>query len=53
MRYTGWRAENTGEKRPPKKGEWFLSGAIVEAYYAPNDLTTPYHIARLIPPMGK
>ncbi len=42
------RAKWTGEKRCPKKGEWYLSGAIVEAYRAPNDLTTPYHIAKLI-----
>lgn len=34
-----------GEKRAPKKGEFYLSGAIVEAYRAPNDLTTEYHIA--------
>lgn len=38
----------TGEKRPPKRGEWYLSGASVEAYRAPNDLSTPYHIARLV-----
>lgn len=31
-------------KRAPKKGEWYLSGAIVEAYQAPNDLTTEYTI---------
>jgi len=30
--------------RAPKKGEWYLSGAIVEAYQAPNDLTTEYTI---------
>lgn len=41
-------AEATGEKRPPKKGEWYLSGAIAEAWRAPNDLTTPYHLARLV-----
>lgn len=41
-------ALSTGEFRPPKKGEWYLSGATVEAYYAPNDLSTPYHIARLV-----
>jgi len=28
--------------RPPKKGEYYLSGAIVEAYRAPNDFSTPY-----------
>lgn len=32
----------------PKRGEWYLSGAVPEAYKAPNDLTTPYHIARLV-----
>lgn len=31
-------------KRAPKKGEWYLSGAIVEAYQAPNDLTDEYTI---------
>lgn len=30
--------------RPPKKGEWFLSGAKVEAYLAPNDLLGTYLI---------
>jgi hypothetical protein len=30
--------------RPPKKGEFYLSGAIVQAYRAPNDLSTPYHV---------
>ena len=44
----GCKAESTGEKRPPKKGEWYLSGSIVEAYYAPNDLPTPFVIARLV-----
>jgi hypothetical protein len=37
-----------GEKRPPKKGEWYLSGSVVEAYKALNDLSDPYHIARLV-----
>lgn len=41
-------AEPTGEKRPPLKGEWFLSGAEAAAYRAPNDLSTPYHIATLV-----
>jgi hypothetical protein len=40
-------AQYIGEKRPPKKGEWYLSGAIVEAYLSPG-LSTPYHIARLV-----
>lgn len=42
------RARWTGEKRAPKKGEWYLSGAVIEAYRAPNDLTTAYHIAELV-----
>jgi hypothetical protein len=42
------RAKWTGEKRCPKKGEWFLSGAIVGGYLATNDLSTPYHIAKLV-----
>lgn len=41
------RAVWTGEMRPPRKGEWYLSGATIAAYQAPNDLTTPYHIARV------
>jgi hypothetical protein len=41
-------ATPTGERRAPKRGEWFLSGAIVTAYKAPNDLSTPYRIARLV-----
>lgn len=42
------RAVATGEKRAPRKGEWFLSGATPEAYHATNDLSTPYPIAKLI-----
>jgi len=42
------RAVPTGKTRPPKKGEWFLSGAIVEAYRTNNDLSSPYQIARLV-----
>lgn len=41
------RAIKTGEFRNPKKGEWYLSGAIPEAYKAPNDLSSPYHILKL------
>ena len=41
-------AEYTGEKRPPRGGEWYLSGARIVAYRAPNDLSTPYHIAELV-----
>ena len=42
------KAQWTGEKRPPKKGEWYLSGAIIEAYQAKNDMTTPYYITKLV-----
>jgi len=42
------RAKLTGEFRPPLKGEWYLSGAIPEAYKAPNDLSTAYHIVVLV-----
>ena len=34
------------EFRPPKKGEFYLSGAIVTAYRAPNDLSTAFRIVR-------
>ena len=37
-----------GKERPPKKGEFYLSGAIPAAYRAPNDLDTPYLIARIV-----
>jgi len=45
---TGIRAMATGEKRSPRKGEWYLSGAIIEAYRASNDLSTQFHIAKLV-----
>ncbi len=32
----------TVEFRAPKSGEYFLSGAIVGAYKAANDMKTPY-----------
>jgi hypothetical protein len=38
----------SGTKREPKKGEYYLSGAIPCAYRAPNDLSTDYHIAQLV-----
>jgi hypothetical protein len=41
-------AEYIGEYRPPRKGEWFLSGAKVEAYYAYNDISECRHIAKPI-----
>ena len=36
----------TGEFRAPRKGEYYLSGAIPYPYRAPNDLTIAYHIVR-------
>ncbi len=48
----GWihkiRAVRTGEFRTPKKGEWYLSGADPQAWYAPNDLGIEFHILRLV-----
>jgi len=45
----GLRGALTGEFRIPKKGEWYLSGAIPEAYRAPTDeMRTPYYILRLV-----
>jgi hypothetical protein len=42
------RAVRTGEYRPPRRGEWYLSGSMVAAYRAPNDLSTAYHNAHLV-----
>lgn len=39
------RFKATGQFRPPRKGEWYLSGARVQAWKAPNDLSTSYWIA--------
>lgn len=36
--YMGWRA--------PKKGEYFLSGAIITAYRAYSDMTRDFHVVR-------
>jgi hypothetical protein len=44
----GFRAEPTGEHRPPRAGEWYLSGAITAAYHALADLSTAYNIARIV-----
>jgi len=37
-----------GEFRAPKKGEWYLSGAIPQVWRAPNDLTQEFIICRLV-----
>ena len=42
------RAVYNYEKRNPKKGEWFLSGAIPEAYRARSDMDCRFSIARLV-----
>ena len=34
----------TGEFRTPKKGEWFISGAIPEGYLAVQDMKDSYFI---------
>lgn len=42
------RARATGEFRKPKKGEWLLSGSIVEAYQALDDMHSEYWIAEIV-----
>ncbi len=44
VRSTAFQA--TGEYRNPQKGEWYLSGSIIEAYRAPNGLSSAYWIAK-------
>lgn len=44
-RYYRW----TGEKRPPKAGEYYLSGSTITAYKSLGDMTYPYHIAKEVP----
>lgn len=34
-----------GEFRNPRKNEFYLSGAVVQGWRAPNDLGSPYRIA--------
>lgn len=41
-------AMSTSVKRCPRKGEFYLSGAIPEAYRALEDLDTPHMLARLV-----
>lgn len=48
IRQNTLRGQWTGEKRKPKAGEWFLSGALIAAYRAPVDLSTVYPIARIV-----
>lgn len=42
------RAELTGEKRSPKRGEWYISGSTPVAYRAPKDFNEEYYIAKLV-----
>jgi hypothetical protein len=42
------RFVRTGEFREPRAGEWYLSGAIPEAWRAPNALSTKFHILRQV-----
>lgn len=44
----GFKGKLTGEFRPPKKGEWYLSGAIPECYEAPNDLLSSFNIIEVV-----
>lgn len=41
-------AIDSGNFRPPRKGEWYLSSAVVGAYRTPSDLSVPCCIARLV-----
>jgi transposase len=45
----GRKFVQTGEFRAPRKGEFFLSGAIPEVYQAHNDLQTEYDIMQEAP----
>lgn len=47
---TGVYAVKTDEFRAPKKGEFYLSGAIPMAYKAKGDLSIAYHIMKVIVP---
>jgi len=37
----------TGEHRPVRPGEWYLSGAIVGAYFSQHGTADAYHIAKI------
>jgi len=41
-------AVSTRQKRTPHKGEWYLSGAAVQAWRARHDLSIELYIARLV-----
>lgn len=44
------RAIDSGEYRSPKKGEFYLTGAVISAYRAPNDYPeySKFRIAKLV-----
>lgn len=42
------RAAKTQAFREPRKGEWYLSGALATAYRAPTDLEIGYRIMCLV-----
>ena len=42
------RAVKTGEFRPPKKGEYYISGIYPTAYRALADLDDSYHIVKRV-----
>ncbi len=46
--WSQFRVIPTGEKRAPKKGEWYLSGSTVAGYRAGGDLPSDYMIAKLV-----
>jgi len=41
-------ARKSAEFRPPRQGEYYLSGARPVAYMAPNDLETSFRIMELV-----
>lgn len=43
----------TGEFRKPLKGEYYISGAIPEAYQAFNDINDSFHIAKRVEPPAR
>ena len=42
------KAALTGEKRPPKEGEWFVSRTSLTAHLATSDLVVAENVARLV-----
>lgn len=42
------RATRTNECRPPQVGEWYISGAIPQAYRAKGPMRSAYQIVKLV-----